>query len=296
MHGEELRSAAARWIHRPWASCAIGAVGIGAAFLLERRTSPDVSFEIFYLFFVALVAWSTSKIWLYGPFAIVAASLHVVAGYVQRPPTGDPLSLGWNIAAHLTMFLIAGYILSSLRAIYERERQRAAVDTLTGAMSRRVFLELLERESELAHRYGRPHSIAFLDIDHFREVNNRYGHRRGDHVLAACARAMMSVIRKSDSLGRIGGDEFALLLPETGPEAKTAVEKVRDAVLAVFIEEGISDIVGISIGLVTCSCSGPSEPHRILGHADDLMYRAKVHGGNAVVHEVVDSAPTFKGR
>src|SRR3569623_1517744 len=108
---------------------------------------------------------------------------------------------------------------------------------MTGALSRRGFFAELEREFLRATRYDRPSALLLIDVDHFHAINDRYGHTAGDAVLVSIANACMASMRKSDAYGRTGGEEFALLLPETEPEeAREAAERIRRLVEATVVE------------------------------------------------------------
>ncbi|HRI52198.1 MAG TPA: GGDEF domain-containing protein [Pseudomonadota bacterium] len=118
-----------------------------------------------------------------------------------------------------------------MRAAYERERRLALTDPLTGASNRRFFVEFAQREIERLRRYGLPFSLCYLDLDNFKDVNDQYGHSTGDDLLRQLVQALASQVRASDLVARMGGDEFALLLPQTDAAgALAAVSKLRDAI------------------------------------------------------------------
>ncbi len=155
----------------------------------------------------------------------------------------------------------------------------AEKDSLTGLLNRRKFYEGLEHEKERAERYTRSLSLIMFDIDHFKSVNDTYGHAAGDSVLKKIASVVVDHIRKSDVLGRIGGEEFAILATETTVESALALaEKIRSA-----IETAEHDDVGritISIG-VSAYLSGLTMDE-FVRRADEALYTAKRHGRNRV--------------
>src|SRR6185295_16053664 len=122
----------------------------------------------------------------------------------------------------------------------EGEAQRlATIDPLTGAWNRRTFHEIAEREMARARRAGQPLSIILLDIDHFRPINDRYGHREGDAILQKAADVVRGALRKEDMLVRYGGEEFLVLLPDVpGPGAVIVAGRIRKAVEAASFEAG----------------------------------------------------------
>ena len=170
------------------------------------------------------------------------------------------------------------------------EAQRAAMeqlantDALTGAISRRHFHELGERELARATREQDPIGVLVLDIDHFKRVNDEYGHAGGDAVLRAFTRRCQAQLRASDVLGRLGGEEFAVLLPATAlPEAMRAAERIRAAVAdAPMAVEGTSLPVTVSIGAASLPAD-ETTLEALLAAADDALYAAKRGGRNRVV-------------
>jgi diguanylate cyclase (GGDEF)-like protein/PAS domain S-box-containing protein len=162
-------------------------------------------------------------------------------------------------------------------------RRLATVDGLTGCVNRSHFQGLTERELARAQRYRRPFSLIAIDLDRFKRVNDSYGHAVGDAVLVTLVRRIEQVIRVSDVLGRMGGEEFDLLLPETGlAEACRLAERLRrclaDRPMDV-VEGGL--LVTASFGVVSHG-GGEESLDALLKRADDALYRAKAAGRNRV--------------
>jgi diguanylate cyclase (GGDEF)-like protein len=150
-------------------------------------------------------------------------------------------------------------------------------DTLTRMANRRYILTQLGALVSGARRHGRPLSAAIIDIDHFKAVNDRYGHAAGDEVLVAVANALRGHLRAEDHLGRLGGEEFLALLPDTDAEAAARViEKLRCEVGRVdVVHDGVPLRVTVSIGTATWEDEAPEE---LLQRADDALYAAKAAG------------------
>ena len=170
-------------------------------------------------------------------------------------------------------------LLMRLKDSYLEARLDAYTDFLTGLRNRR-YLELdLERELFRVARYGRPLSLIILDLDGFKAVNDTHGHEVGDRVLKALARCLEEHLRQSDRAVRLGGEEFAVLLPETGlPQALRLAERLRRAVAALKVPpvEGLSASFGVAQ-------AGPTDsPLSLLRRADEALYRAKRAGKNRV--------------
>ena len=159
----------------------------------------------------------------------------------------------------------------------------ATTDSLTALANRRHFIERGNAELERAARYRLPLSILLLDIDHFKQVNDSFGHPAGDRLLQAVAQACQSSARHVDLAGRLGGEEFALLMPETGAiAAHLAAERLRRAIAAIApAQSGVLRPVTASFGIATCS-AGDSSLDSLLARADAALYRAKNGGRNRV--------------
>jgi diguanylate cyclase (GGDEF)-like protein len=152
---------------------------------------------------------------------------------------------------------------------------------LTGALNRRAFLEAAERERLRAERRGEPLSVAYLDLDGFKEVNDRHGHQEGDRVLEDLADRVLQTIRGTDLFCRIGGDEFVLLLPDTGAREAAAVLQRARAAMA----DGGSPVTA-SVGIATFRIV-PTGVAAMVEAADELMYRAKGRGKDRIVGAVL---------
>lgn len=162
----------------------------------------------------------------------------------------------------------------------------AATDGLTGLSNRRAFFEQGEREMARARRYDKPLSVLMLDIDRFKLVNDTHGHAAGDEILRQLSGVIRGALRETDIIGRIGGEEFAAILPETALQGATeTAERLRKAVVTSPCEyEGIRIHYSASIGV---SDRRPQDAnlHQILKRADDAMYGAKTSGRNRVIRD-----------
>jgi diguanylate cyclase (GGDEF)-like protein len=176
--------------------------------------------------------------------------------------------------------------------VFENARlfESATYEGLTGLLRREAILEQLDRELERALRYGRPLTIAMADLDHFKEVNDRFGHLAGDSLLRRIGQVITSGLRSTDWIGRYGGEEFLVILPETAIAGAAAVaEKLRSLVQATMepTEDGTQARVTISIGLAALSdIAGPWEEkvtsRDLIAAADRSLYEAKHAGRNRV--------------
>lgn len=196
--------------------------------------------------------------------------IEVTSGRVDQP--GDPA------------FTLVIRDIGLQKAREKELREGANRDRLTEVATRSNIEQLAETELFRASRYDRPFSVLLFDIDHFKRVNDTYGHAAGDIVLREVARRCRSLIRASDLIGRWGGEEFLVMTPETAADGGRALgERLRKAVaetpVVLEVGEGIS--VTISVG-VAPYLAGDSELAAIVGRADAALYRAKANGRDRV--------------
>lgn len=161
-----------------------------------------------------------------------------------------------------------------------RERAISRTDGLTGLLNGRGFYEAAATELARASRYRHPLTLAYVDLDDFKGVNDRFGHARGDAVLVAVARALRRGCRSTDVVGRLGGDEFVVLFPETGRDAaEAALAKLRSRVEELGSHDGAR--VTASIGAVSFA-EPPADVEALVHEADTAMYAAKTGGKDAL--------------
>ncbi|MFO8033779.1 MAG: sensor domain-containing diguanylate cyclase [Candidatus Bipolaricaulota bacterium] len=165
-----------------------------------------------------------------------------------------------------------GVALANMRS-QQQLRQMAIRDPLTGLYNRRFLEEAAAHEVAKARRYRRPVAFLYLDVDNFREVNNRYGHRFGDEVLQRVAAFVLENVRDADYVFRLGGDEFLVLLPETDGEAYPVVKRLKEGMSAAFADTPVA--LGLSVGVALWDGKGPFDLDTLLAEADRDMYENK---------------------
>jgi diguanylate cyclase (GGDEF)-like protein len=262
---------------------AISLVGIGIVGVLDYITGVEASFALFYLFPVAIAAW-----WI-GGYAGIACSVasgviwFLVNDLLGRQYTSLLLSL-WNTSIRLAFFLVVTLLLVRVHNMLLREKSISRVDYLTGAFNVRAFHEIADAERLRAGRYPQPLTLAYIDLDGFKKVNDRYGHKVGDKVLQVVAQTLRAGVRRPDTVARLGGDEFALLLPLTDlASAQTFLPRLRDELLAAMQRNNWR--VTFSIGALTCQ-TAPASLGDVVSEADELMYEVKRSGRNAIRYGV----------
>jgi len=189
---------------------------------------------------------------------------------------GDQVKIGDTIFKYL--------VGSDIEASYHEEIYRMTIiDGLTGVFNKRYFEEALGREMARAQRYGRPLSILMFDIDHFKRVNDTYGHLAGDYVLQSLARVISTRARREEIFARYGGEEFVILLPETQKDgAMELAEQLRKRVAShTFVFEAEEIPVTVSIGVAMVQDESIPE-NELIRRADEKLYLAKAEGRNQV--------------
>lgn len=238
---------------------------------IDYLVSADINFSIFYLLPISLATWFSGKYCGLG-LALVSTILWIHAELHIKSDT-ITLFTYWNSGVRFAFYLIFIYLLFSLKKAYEREKRLARFDGLTGVYNRSFFIETLENEIQRAQRYHYPITLAYLDIDHFKRVNDQFGHNTGDRLLQDISNIINNSIRPSDIVARLGGDEFAILLPYTNvQEAQAALNRVYQNLLS--LNQGQLSFVGFSMGVVTC-LTPPESIDRLIEQADQLMYSVK---------------------
>jgi diguanylate cyclase (GGDEF)-like protein len=188
------------------------------------------------------------------------------------------------LTARMEALLRSSELVRRLEVQTELLSKLAAFDDLTGAYNRRSLFHHLEAELSRCRRYGRSVSVLMVDLDHFKRVNDQYGHLVGDDVLRSIVQIMQAELRAMDLLCRYGGEEFCAILPETNhPGAGRAAERLRSAVeRSVIQHEGKKLPLTVSIGGASWSNAAGDEVPDLLARADEALLEAKRAGRNCV--------------
>lgn len=247
--------------------------------LLDRATGAELSLSILYLAPVALATWYAGEA-AGVAVALLAGLAWLAADLSAGQRVGEPLVLAWDTLMRIALLVIVAELLAALNAQLATARRLARLDSLTGIANRRAFDEQLQYSLALAARDGQPLSLAYIDVDDLKRLNDRDGHVAGDRALVVVGRGLEESVRRTDTVGRLGGDEFAVLLPNTDlAGAQSVIEKARRALEAALDAERLA--VTCSIGTVTFAGTPPRSAAQALRAADDLMYEVKSRGKNA---------------
>lgn len=270
-----------RFEHAP-AVLAIALIAASCALIgwLDYATGDEL--RIFPLYFcpVAMSAWRFGQKPAYAVASACALIWFVtnMAAGMTNLPLRIPLA---NALVQWLTFLALGWLLAATRALLDRERELARTDQLTGVMNLLGFRERAELEWRRAQRTGLPLAVACLDLDRFKEVNDTRGHGSGDALLKEIGAALSKRARATDVVGRIGGDEFIILMPDTGVAGANALlESIRREIARVATVQALP--VTASAGAVV-STGWPQGLEAMIREADFALYTAKQQGRNRVI-------------
>ncbi len=277
-------SAWSRWTH-----LTISTALVLLTSTLDLVSGRETSLSVFHLLPLSVAAWFVSRRAGVGLAALAGfawfadgQSGGIGGAGVQGAVLGVVI---WNCASRVGLFMAAVWLVSAMRELYDQQRELATTDELTGVPNRRALVEAAGREIARAARDASPISLVYIDVDHFKRVNDRLGHAAGDRLLRTIAHTLETACRRADVVARLGGDEFAVLLPQTGPEAAARVAGKLRNVLAVAMQAHEWPVT-FSLGVASFT-RPPGSAEEMLRKADTLQYAAKNSGRDTLVHAKV---------
>jgi diguanylate cyclase (GGDEF)-like protein len=263
---------------------AVAVVGMG-----DELTGYELHFTPFYF----LPIWFAS--WFLGAgaglaLALASAIASWAADVATRAYAPRPAVEAVNVAMELAVFATVALLVATVRRRLRRESGLARTDALTGLLNRRGFLEVARREIARSARTGRPLTVAMIDVDRFKDVNDLRGHEAGDRLLAGLGASLRASTRAVDACARLGGDEFAVLLPDMDPGSIEAVlDRLRLVLVQAASEAGApADLreaapVTVSLGAATFARS-PHSIDEMLRAADRMLRDVKSAGRDGLRH------------
>lgn len=244
-----------------------------AAGAIDSATRNSADWSVLYAVCVGIIAW-------YGGLwpGLAAAALAALISMATAIVGGGATAAGELLSALPIGFMLGLFAatLAFLHGVIRRTNELARTDPLTGLANSRAFREAVETDLVRARRYGYAISLAYLDVDDFKLVNDRQGHERGDELLVTLSGALSGQTRATDLVSRIGGDEFVILMPYTDEEgARTVLAKVRRGWAGALRSGGFD--TDVSAGVVAF-LTPPADVDAMIGLADETMYAAKRSG------------------
>jgi diguanylate cyclase (GGDEF)-like protein len=255
---------------------------------LNYAAGADVSLSLAYQVPVFLAATASRRLGV-AIAAVSAAAWTGVQLALRDHPYSSAVVPAWNMLARFLILLLVAALVSTLATKLAEERDTSRRDFLTGLPNARSFHETARQELDRMRRTGSLLTVAFLDLDGFKAVNDSHGHAAGDELLATVGRTLRDGVGAGGSVARLGGDEFAILLPGAGLDGARADLRTLHAALHAATG-GISPAIGFSVGAVTFA-DPPGSGFELLDLADRLMYRVKQEGKDRVWVEAAVRAP-----
>ncbi|MBK5257571.1 MAG: GGDEF domain-containing protein [Vicinamibacteria bacterium] len=263
-----------------WSGSVVMIVGIG---WIDFFSGTELRLFPLYYAPISLLAWNVGRTGALAA-AFISATAWFGCNYLAGMEFSSPGLWMANTLVLGTSFAIVGLLISTLKVALTREQELSRTDPLTSLLNRRAFYEEGGRILALCRRKNRPVTLAYMDLDNFKTVNDTLGHDAGDGLLRIVSEALRASTRPSDICARLGGDEFAVLLAEADPgDATVVLERLRRMVSDRFASMAVP--VTCSLGAIAFMVA-PEHMDKMVSAADSRMYAAKAAGKNRLHLEV----------
>lgn len=263
----------------------IGYAFIGIIGVIDYLTGYEYAFSIFYVLPISIIIWSSGR--KPGYFAcFVSAAVWLMADISTERSYSHPVIPYWNSLIRLSFFVVITFLISTLKIALEHEKELATTDYLTGVPNTRYFYNVVQMEINRLERNQRSFTIAYIDADDFKSINDSFGHTEGDHALQVIAGSIKARIRNTDMVARLGGDEFAVFFPDTNQDSARVVVGNLHEMLSGEMKKSKWE-TSFSIGVLTCTVS-PRSTNELIKTVDNLMYSAKRDGKNTVKYSIYE--------
>jgi len=262
----------------------ISLISVASVGVVDGLTGYEISLSFFYLIPISFATWRLGR--RYGIcYSLLSVITWFVADDVVYPhPYSHAFIPYWNSAIRVSVFIAFSLVLNALHKAFKREKELARRDPCTGIANSRAFAEIARSEIDRSRRYSRIFSVAYLDCDNFKAVNDRFGHQAGDNLLRLVAKTAEETIRSTDTVARLGGDEFGILFPETDfISSQDIIRKLRARFADITRQKEWP--VTFSFGVVSF-VTPPDSVDEMIRIADECMYAVKNNGKNSVRHIV----------
>jgi diguanylate cyclase (GGDEF)-like protein len=263
-----------------------GVAALSGAFIIctamiDLITRHQTAVPLFYALAIVAAVWFSWRTAAVAAALLSGVCMSVVASIFATSHTAAGAA---NIWAQSLFFLVFAGILLALRYLQDQLHAMSTMDPLTELVNSSHFLNIGNSETDRALRYKHPFSIIYIDIDDFKHINDAMGHGAGNELLKEIAKKIKGMIRRSDTIARIGGDEFALLMPETGESSVRAAMARIQAKVSDIKASGVKSVT-FSIGVITNTGQSASFDE-IVNMARSLMHEVKRGGKNAVRYSI----------
>lgn len=252
--------------------------------VIDYLTGAELSFSIFYLLPILSITWFLNKTWGI-VLSVFGATIWIASDIYSHAVYSNFFIPYWNGFVRFSFFMIFTFLVSWTKTGWDMEKKLARTDPLTGVRNFRSFYEMAELELERAVRHNSIFSIAYMDLDNFKTVNDTRGHSVGDRLLRLVAEIMTDNLRKIDIAARLGGDEFVVLLPDADEDSAVVVlDRIRKKLLEAMESNGWP--ITFSIGIATFH-RAPGSVNQMIKEADAVMYDVKSSGKNRIASKAV---------
>ena len=253
--------------------------------VVDYFTGFELSISFFYLIPVTMTAWAISRNAGLA-YSVLCATVWLISNLISGQTFLNLFVGVWNTLILFGFYAIVAILLTELRQSLEEEQLLANIDPLTGAMNRRSFNDIAEKKMIVSEVNRRPYTVAYIDLDHLKTINDEHGHATGDLVLKTVVDTIRKQIRNGDLLARLGGDEFAILLTDMDEaDAKRIVPRLQLALLKQMKTNEWE--ITFSIGVLTF-LTMPASADSMVSLANALMYEVKTDGRNAIKYSTYD--------
>jgi diguanylate cyclase (GGDEF)-like protein len=252
--------------------------------LLDWLSPAEIASSLIYLLPISVAAWGFGRNGAAVVGGISAGMWLAIDLCVRQGELTASLEIV-NMIVLTVAFQLFGQLLATLKSLLDHERKLARTDPLTSVHNRRAFWSAAAREVARGQRHGTPFSLAYIDVDGFKSVNDSFGHHTGDELLRRMAMALQKDLRELDMVARLGGDEFALLLPGANEAAASRViHRLQQALGKAAWRQSFD--IDFSIGVLTV-INSPEGVAQLVARADDLMYQVKRSGRGMVLYDTL---------
>jgi len=262
----------------------VASVLLASVGAMDWFSGAEIAASLGYLLPISIAAWGIGRVGA-GIFGLLSAVIWLAVDVQTHADDMTPALELVNLIVLTVAFQLFGQLLATLREQLDHERELARTDPLTKVHNRRAFWSATAREAARGRRHGTPFSLAYIDVDGFKGVNDTFGHHAGDELLRRIAMALQEDLRELDMVARLGGDEFVILLPGADDSAAgRVITRLQKRLLKAAWRQPFD--IDFSVGVLTV-LEAPYSVEQIVARADSLMYQVKKSGRGLVLFDAL---------